>query len=343
MMEKLRLEPELWELFTKKEEYKPILLDQHLRFPSYVSKHKELFQPIVSDFLHMEGYRVEYPHQKKFAVCLTHDIDIIHFPKFQMVQKMAAFLKKRKGKKILDLARGRIHRKWNPLRNFNRIMELEEKYKAKSTFFFLCLKRQDFDFSFRIEKMKDEVRDINQRGWGIGLQGGHEAYNNIDNMKREKERLEDIAEVEVVGYRNHYMKFRVPLTWELLEKAGFKYDSTFGYADCVGFRNGMCHPFQPFNLNTNRILDILEIPSHIADFSIFEYMHLDDKGAWELVSKLIDKVERVNGVLTILWHNNYMLEEMFDFYERILRVCFEKGAWMTSGEEMLKFWLERGF
>lgn len=57
-------------------------------------------------------------------------------------------------------------------------------------------------------------------------------------LKKKKRRLEEVLGKKVVGYRNHYLRFRVPDTWELLSKAGFKYDTTFGYSDCAGFRNG---------------------------------------------------------------------------------------------------------
>ena len=134
------------------------------------------------------------------------------------------------------------------------------------------------------------------------------------------------------------MKFKVPDTWELLSEAGFKYDTTFGYADCVGFRNGMCHPFKPFNLNTNKEIDILEISLTIMDCTLFDYMKQDMKGAWEVTKLLIDIVERYNGVITILWHNTYMIGENLKIYEKILEYCYEKGAWMTSGEEIEKWW-----
>ena len=109
---------------------------------------------------------------------------------------------------------------------------------------------------------------IIDRGWEVGLHGGHTAYLNAQEMKIKKERLEKVTHQPVLGYRNHYLRFKVPDTWEYLSKAGFQYDTTLGYADCAGFRNGMCHPFRPFNLNTNHEIDILEIPLTVMDGSL---------------------------------------------------------------------------
>ena len=98
----------------------------------------------------------------------------------------------------------------------------------------------------------------------------------------------------------------MPTTWELLRTAGFKYDTTFGYADCVGFRNGMCHPFQPFNLNTDQYIDIWEIPLTIMDKTLLSYMELDMATSWEITKRLIDTTEELGGVITVLWHNTSM-------------------------------------
>ena len=74
------------------------------------------------------------------------------------------------------------------------------------------------------------------------------------------------------------------------------------------------------------------------DGTLFDYMRLDFEGAWKITKMLIDTVERHNGVITVLWHNTYMAGERLKFYEKILKYCYEKGAWMTSGEEICEWW-----
>lgn len=76
-LEKMKSRPELWDHFTRKEEYNPEFRDQYDRFPYYLSKTRDIFQPDVSRFLIDSGYKPEYPDGKKFAVCLTHDIDSV--------------------------------------------------------------------------------------------------------------------------------------------------------------------------------------------------------------------------------------------------------------------------
>jgi hypothetical protein len=134
------------------------------------------------------------------------------------------------------------------------------------------------------------------------------------------------------------MKFQTPTTWEAIKKAGFLYDSTYGYNDCVGFRNGMCHPFRPYNLSTNQEIEIWELPLHIMDSTFDYYMRLSEKDEWKLTKQIIDTVHQLNGVITILWHNTNMSQDRLKLYEKILRYCNEKNAWMTSGERIIKWW-----
>ena len=37
-----------------------------------------IFEPKASEYLMNNGYQVEYPEAKPFAVCLTHDIDAVY-------------------------------------------------------------------------------------------------------------------------------------------------------------------------------------------------------------------------------------------------------------------------
>ncbi len=71
---------ELFDLFTKREEYNPLILDKHGRFPFYLSKHRNILEPEASKFLLENGLQFEYPERKKFTICLTHDIDVVKFP-----------------------------------------------------------------------------------------------------------------------------------------------------------------------------------------------------------------------------------------------------------------------
>ncbi len=330
----LQQNPEIWRLFTCAEEYNETFRDGYDRFPHYMSSNRAPFQPRASQYLVEKGYHAKYPDDQPFAVCLTHDIDVVY--RSVLSKGYATLFSLKNG----DLARAfvnarQVRSKKIPLCNFKEIMALEEKYGARSSFYFLALAPGDQGYAYDIRNLEGEIGMIADAGWEVGLHGGHRAYCDLHSLVTEKQRLEAVLGQPVIGYRNHYLRFRVPETWEHLSRAGFRYDATFGYADCVGFRNGMCHPFKPYDLRAGREIDILEIPLVIMDGTLDSYMRLDAEKAWEIIRQLIDVTERCHGVITILWHNTYMEGERLKLYERILQYCREKGAWMTSGEEIL--------
>lgn len=335
MINVIKENEELWKRFTREEEYSLHIRDGYNRFPYYASNERNILEPRVSKHLLDHGFRFEYPEGQPFAVCLTHDIDTIYKSVLSKGYATLSSLRSGNMKQTFVDARQFLSKKI-PFCNFQEILNLEGKYGARSSFYFLALSHGDQDYSYDIHDIKEELRAIDNAGWEVGLHGGHRAFCDGDVIEIEKKRLESALGRQVIGYRNHYLRFQVPDTWGHLSNAGFKYDTTLGYADCVGFRNGMCHPFKPYDLRFNQEIDILEIPLTIMDCTLNQYMRLDMRRAWDITRHLIDTVEKHHGVITILWHNTYMHGDQLKFYERILKYCRGKGAWMTSGEGILK-------
>lgn len=334
----LREDPDIWDLFTCKEEYSNLLRDQFDRFPYYASRNRDIFEPKASQYLARQGYSVDYPDNAPFAICLTHDIDCVYQSISFKGQTMLQNLKQGNLTEAIHSI-ARMRSKKLPLCNFSAIMNLEEKYGAKSTFFLMAENPDERGYEYEIETLESEIGEIIDRGWEVGLHGGCSTYLNEMEIRVKKERLEKITHKPVSGYRNHYLRFRVSGTWECLNKAGLQYDSTFGYADCAGFRNGMCHPFRPFNIETNLEIKILEIPLIVMDSSLdHAYMRLDGKCKGEFIKMLINRVAACHGVFTLLWHNTNMEGENLELYENILKYCYEKQAWITSGEQILRLW-----
>lgn len=312
----------------------------------YGLNHAKVMSPVVSKYLVNQGYHVSYPDHKKFAICLTHDVDDIYPPLSHRVLSSLVSLTKWDWSSLREqLFWSRRGKQASPYRNFPKIVELEKKYGAKSTFYFMAASRDPRRFRYNIEDIASDLQFIVESGWEVGLHGGYYSFNDVDAIKSEKSRLESALGREVIGYRNHYLRFQVPDTWDILEKCGFKYDSTYGYTNTVGFRNGMCHPFRPYNLQSQQWMDIYELPLHVMESAMFDYVKPHE--AWKLVKQLLEVVELNKGVLTVLWHNNNFSCPFRDdwgaLYEKILQYGQERKAWMTSGEELWRWWSENGY
>lgn len=346
MHELLEQNQEIWDLFTQKEEYSPDKPESSDHPLCAKGRLQQVLEPEVSRYLLENGMKVEFPENKPFAVCLTHDVDDIYPPFSHSLLSSAHSLKD------LNFMNSASHLFWkfrgqaySPYRNFSEIMNLEARYGGKSSFYFITAEADPVRFRYNIEDIASDLGKISDMGWEVGLHGGYYSYKNPEAIKTEKKRLEDALGKKVIGYRNHYLRFKIPDSWEILANAGFSYDSTFGLVDSVGFRNGMCHPFKPYNLKEKREIEILEIPLIIMDTTLFTQMHLDFNQAWECTKTLIDKVEKLNGVITLLWHNLVFgcsfRKAWVKLYQKTLEYCSEKDAWITSGEEIYRWWENR--
>ena len=98
------------------------------------------------------------------------------------------------------------------------------------------------------------------------------------------------------------------------------YDSSLGYFDSPGFRCGTCHEFEMFDPIAQKRLNIIQRPLIVMDVSIMHYLGLDlSKEGLELISDLVQKCKNVNGIFTLLWHNNYLYTtEQRNYYRIIL-------------------------
>jgi hypothetical protein len=301
-------------------------------------------EPIVSKYLVERGFSVEYPENKKFAVCLSHDIDDI-YPTLLHTTLSTLYCLKNFDFYGLNkhLLWGIVGKKKSPFINFEEIMTLEEKYSAKSSFYFMTTDKDPNRFRYNIEDISSELKSIIGKGWEVGLHIGYYSYNSLETIIKEKQRLEHALGSKIIGCRNHYLRFKTPDTWELLSKAGFLYDTTFGYANSIGFRNGTCHPFRPFNLNSGKEIDILEIPLIVMDGALLLHFTKSLSKAWSIIKDLVNTVEKYNGVMTFLWHNNSLnwpyRSTWRKLYEKILDYCYSKNAWMTSSEEIYRWWV----
>lgn len=333
----LRQNSEVWDLFTRGEEYTNMFRDGRDRFPYYASKNRCIFEPLTSRYLLDNGYSFEYPDNKPFALCITHDVDIIYQGiKAKSLAALSSLIAGQPKEAIDYLLQMRA--KKIPFSNVKNILSLEEKYDAKSTFFLLALKPGDPDHYYAVDEIPDEIASILDSGCEIGLHGGAQSYCSFEQVLEQKERLEKALAENIIGYRSHHLKFIVPDTWEILEKAGFKYDATLGYADCAGFRNGMCHLFRPFNLKNDSDLNLVEIPLVIMDNTLDAYMKLDPEKAWKITKNLIDTVERFQGVLSILWHNTSFIDERYELFSKIIDYCYRKNAWLTNCRELVQWY-----
>ena len=291
-----------------------------------------------------------WPDGKRFAVCLTHDVDRV-YKTYQYLPSILKNIKKRNPRGIVEQIKSMLfdHGKNNPYWTFDKIMNLENKLGVKSTFFFLneTGKLNPFGLKswvlfrgrYKIDSLDivEIIRKLHSEGFEIGVHGSYYSYNNESLLRNEKARLEEILGDSVHGIRQHYLNFDPENTFKMQESVGFEYDTTLGFREGIGFRRGTCFPYHPFDFSSNGELPILEIPLLIMDGAI-----PGDKAILEQCIEIMDIVERSNGVLTLLWHQDRFSEldspGWTELYKKLVIEAINRNAWITTPHELYR-WL----
>ncbi len=314
-------------------------------FDCLLSSHKKLNLPLV--------HKAFWPDGKKFAVCLTHDVDEIK-KTYQWLTYPFRFAKKHDIRGLYNQFYSLINKikGEEPYWTFQKIMDIESKFDIKSSFFFLNEKGEaklldkktwrhmGRRYNFNDPKVSCIIKELYSKGWDVGLHGSFYSFNDDTKIHYEKRKLEKVLDCDVHGIRQHNLNLIIPDTWLYQEKAGLEYDTTLGFNDCIGFRWGTCFPFRPFYAQENRALDILEIPLIIEDLPFFRH-----KNPWEEYLKIIGEVEKFGGVVTLLWHHSVFNDHEFPgwgtYYEKIIEHCMKKNSWITSAREISSWWIWR--
>jgi len=269
-----------------------------------------------------------------FTICLTHDVDRIR----KTFQYLTHDIRKANFGKFRTFLKGT-----RPYWQFHRIMEIEESYGVRSTFFFL---QESISFeplnpsnwklslgrySLREPEVKNIIRELDAGNWEIGLHGSYNSYKNIDLLRNEKSLLEDVLGKPVNGIRQHYLNLNIPDTWRLQSEVGFKYDASFGKKQDIGYRDNLYNPFIDDTSGT------YVIPLALMECYLFTKAENDPAKAWLLTKQLMDEAKRNNAVFTVLWHQRMFNETEFPWYAEIYRWIIEEGKeqgaeFVTCGE-----------
>lgn len=316
-----------------------------------------LYRPVVDEhYLAGTGKRPSWPGGRRFAVCLTHDVDSVSETdiKHSLRRISAARSAFERVKYAAGLGinivksvtgQGRI----DPCHQFEKWLDTEESHGARSTFFFWpgfdnVSRHHPSDCPYNLSDpvvfegqqctVAEMARVMDRRGFEIGLHPSWYTFNDVDELKRQKEAIEKVLSKEVRCVRQHFLHYDIRITPRVHDEAGFSYDSTLGFNDNVGFRFGTSYPWHLYDLERRQHLGIMEIPYAVQDGAMLlttKGMRLDEDTAFLYVRQIIDAVEAVGGVLNLVWHPHYITQQhWWNLYVRTLEHLKTRDPWFGT-------------
>ena len=175
------------------------------------------------------------------------------------------------------------------------------------------------------------IRAIRDGGHEVGLHGSFETYDHGDRFGAQRQRLERITETPARGVRQHYLRMRPGTTQREMAVAGFRYDSTYGFADRNGFRLGLADVVETFDVQSGQRLDIDEVPFVWMDRALSKYRGVESPDAWiDDALSLAAVCRQTEGLWAGIWHPNLTPPLGFPdapaAYRRLVRAIVDENA-----------------
>ena len=327
-------------MLTRWEEYVNKIKDKHNRFPATESialKNNFLNRPIVNEYVSMlKNMLIKLDDtlvmkERHFSFVLTHDVDFIYkWDNFKkIVRHLIADILIRKSpieffKSLYNYFLLKLKLKKDPFDTFDYLMNLSDTINVKSHFFFMAkgLTKYDNNYKSNEEKVIELVKRIKEKGHYIGIHPSYNAYNDNVQFEKEKKELEINFNQKINIGREHFLRFEVPITWQIWEDNLMKWDSTCGYADKEGFKSGVCYEYSVFNILTRKKLKLKEKPLILMETSLLYQKDIDYNIAKSNIENLINIVKKYEGDFVLLWHNSnfniYEWKRYRKLYEEII-------------------------
>jgi hypothetical protein len=305
---------------------------------------------------------VPHPYGYPFAVCLTHDIDFISIRDHRLDHTFFGFVY-RVFRSLLDRPRrwARIRKNfaalisvpavhlglapdfWKPMPRYSRI-----EGNRPSTYFFIPFRGRRGRHSdgprgryraapYDVSAHSQALQELEDQGREVAVHG-IDAWCDREQGQDERRVIQGVTGRQQSGIRMHWLYFS-DTSPRTLEEAGYVYDSTLGFNQTIGFRNGTTQVFRPRGAST-----LLELPLNIQDTALFfpDRMHLSEDEALRRCRAIIADCARFGGVLTVNWHDRSLAPERNwdEFYQTLLAELDRSTPWFAQACQAVA-WYDR--
>jgi hypothetical protein len=304
-------------LISRYEEYLPFKADEHGRFSASESLgYKEGFleEPLINIWINLFKINLlkEFPKlifkPLAFRFISTIDIDNAYADLNKGLVRTSLSLAKLLSSFKINLFVEKIkvlrYIRQDEYDNYDYLDQIHKKYGFEPVYFILYSKYSQYDKNLSQKNLafKRLIQRISAN-YEVGMHPSYCSNHSIKILIDEKKLLEKNVKHQITKSRQHFLKFKLPYTFENLIKLDIKTDFSMGYSSLPGFRASVCSPFKFFNLITNRETELSIVPFAVMDVCFKHNMQIKPEEALKKIKKIITSVKKVNGLFVSLWHN----------------------------------------
>ena len=323
--------------------------------------------PTVEQSMREVGHRFRWPDNKRFALCLTHDVDHLCVHPFH--ERWRAMWSTY-GSSLRTRARLLASTCWHASKSLltasrhfpiNIWMEAEAAFGFRSTFFFMSgptaqphsrdgmyFLDDPVQFEGALRPVREVFPNLVDGGWEVGIHGGIATALDADLARIERLRLCDAARTDVTSGRQHWLTYDIQTTPQVHEAAGIRVDSSLGSnLEPICYRLGTGLPVPMFSVLEDRPVDVLQIPLVMQDNPLLTSVDGDPMEAASAAIRVLESTAARGSMATLLFHNDGFEDSAsFLTYKEILAAAHDLGAWGCTANEVHRWFTqspEQGF
>ena len=304
-------------MVSRYEEYHEQPLDNHGRIlatESLAYRKHFLEMPVVDHWAYSLKAKIleKYPNfsfpSRYFKHIPTIDIDIAFAFKYHgIIRTVGGIIKRFLHGDFADIKsrlNTLIFNKKDPYDVFDLLQEWYKKFDLAPVIFFLVGNYGPYDRNINPKHpgMTKLLRRINGL-FPIGVHPSYASNSDFILLQKEVQSLSSITESKVTRSRQHFLKHKMPETYQNLINCDIKEDFTMGYATVPGFRAGTCTPYQFYNLREETETALKIYPFQLMDDNFIKYMSISPEAAIKKITEIQQQIRQVDGTLISLWHN----------------------------------------
>lgn len=307
--------------------------DSHGRLPVTASvsyQYGFLQRPVIHEWAAIleEAFRQKgwelVRKKREFRLSVSCDVDhpLLWWSKPQRLKTLfGAVVKRNDWGEAAFWLRNYFFKPGDPYDVFEEWMALFERHNLRAQFNFMGERPRSSDcwYPLRHPFVLQLMQKLADRGHSIGFHPSYEAYEAQSIFNRELASLRAVSPLEIKAGRQHYLRFDQPRTWRMWTDAGLTEDSTLGFPEREGFRNGMCQDFPVFDEEKGEITALREKPLIAMDVTLAQYQSYSPEHALEKLEHLKQEVKKYGGDFTLLWHNSSWNTPFWLPWKRVLQ------------------------
>jgi len=185
------------------------------------------------------------------------------------------------------------------------LLEAGEKYDFRSTLFVVSRHGHRRDPNYSLEQISSQLSDAEKKGFSTGVHGSYRSVMEDRTLRAETLALRQRTGTMPHAGRQHWLRFGdLQHLFAEISRAGLLCDSTLGFSEQIGFRNGASFAFPPYDFENARPHQFLEIPLVLMDKGLHIASRSLRKNPQELADKVLAESREYGwGGVAVLWHD----------------------------------------